>query len=723
MSILVPTYDRPDLVEALLTQLAGQTLDPNQFEVVLVDDGSPVPVQVDASAWPFALQCLRQANAGPGAARNRGLEHCRAPLTLILNDDAVPAPDLCEVHLRAHAEVEGKIAVLGTFPFTAGSLESPFTQILANSDLLFAFPTLRPGEMHDWTYFWTCNLSIPTEALLQVGGFDAERFDQAIVEDVELGYRLQQKGYQVLHRADAICEHNHALTPEGYFRRSVALGKYLARMYEKHGDPAILWCAPGQDLQMDHLQAVQATCEAFHGMVPKLIESLNNLESTCWGKTLTQAEIEPLRALIRKLSYVPFCRGVLKELEGSEPLPVLTDGPTKGGLTSILVVAHDALDQTQRCLAALRAATEPDHPTEFVFIDNGSSDGTAEFLAEQPDVTLIRNTANLGAPKARNQGLAVARGETIVFMDNDVMVTPGWLGRMLFHSQVDGRSGCVGCLSDRAAHKQQLDVQITSDPVALGAFAEERAAAHRRQYRPALLLTSFLLMIRREVLDTIGGFDEVFSPWGFEDDDFSLRAHLAGFRNRVALDVFVRHEPYTATRKQKAHSNLLQRNWVRFVGKWGLPEGTPYGDVRHLAALQPKDFGPADLYLNLANQGRLGDHILAWPDYKDGTAVRSLIQSVAEGLVGQAERQLVLRVAPKVDGPVDEVLRVLEEAYHDLFEADQSLQISILAENNPKRAAEQALQVCGSVSTCGSPQKQSRWLGELGLPPTVVGNL
>ena len=590
ISVLVPTYDRPDLVAQLLGALDGQTLPASEFELILVDDGSKTPVLVDQGAHAYPIRPLRQENAGPGAARNRGLQQCSAPLTLILNDDAVPAPDLLEKHLQIHRERPGRHAVLGTFHFSARALLSPFTQVLAESDLLFAFPTLEHDQLHPWTYFWTCNISIQTEALRAVGGFDAETFDRAIVEDVELGYRLEKKGYRVLYREDARCEHDHALSPKGYFDRMVHLGVYLARMFKKHRDATVLWCPPGEEIEASTLLAAQATVETLSGKTQQAVGMLTQKERELWGQELSSAEKEPLKKLVRRLGFPPFYRGVLRELEGADPLVVMDEGPTQDVLTSLVVVSHNALDQTRRCLESLREHAEPGFPMQFVFVDNGSDDGTVEFLSEQSDVQLLPNDRNLGAPRARNQGLALAKGDFIVFMDNDVMVTPQWLSRLHYHAQVDSRSGCVGCLSDRAAHKQQIELPVAPEPDAIAKFARKRSREFHRTYRASGLQTSFLMMVRKELIDTIGGFDEAFSPWGFEDDDFSLRSHLAGFRNRVALDVFVRHEPYQGTAKSKKHGELLERNWQRFAAKWGLGTGGRDSQNKRLEGLDPGDF-------------------------------------------------------------------------------------------------------------------------------------
>lgn len=718
LSLLVPTYNRPDLVEQLLTHLAGQTLAPDQFELILVDDGSSTPVEVDHGRFGFDITLLRRPNGGPGAARNTGLEHCRAPLTLILNDDAVPASDLLERHLEIHAGITGKVAVLGTFTFNEASLRSPFTQLLADSDLLFNYPVLEHGKLLNWTCFWTCNLSIATEALRMVSGFDAELFDRAIVEDVELGYRLEAEGYGVLFREDAKCEHDHAMNPQEYFDRSVNLGRYLARMYKKHGDPTILWCASGKELDSEQKQIFQSTFEAYHSTSAKLIGSLESLDNGQMGQVLGSATCEKLVPLIRQLSFVPFCRGVLIELEDHDPEQIMADGAPTGILTSIIVVSFNAIDQTQRCLQALRAGSTDEHPTEFIFVDNGSTDGTVEFLSDQDDVKLIRNSANLGAPAARNQGIAISKGEQMVFMDNDVMVTPGWLPRLLFHLAIDKYSGCVGCLSDRAAHNQQLEYAGDSSPAALRGFADSLADQNSRQYRPQAMLTSFLLMVSRGLIETIGGFDERFSPWGFEDDDFSMRAHLAGYQNRVAMDVFVRHEPYTGTGKQKAHMALLQRNWARFASKWGMPSGTDYGDLSALRDLSPGDRAFEELHMPIQGQSAEGQHVLAWPDYRDAKSLRELLQVVADEFSGEDDRELFLRVLPGIDGSVDEVLKIVEIACAQAFGDNPSPKVGFIDEKDPKLAAVHALRMCASVNTTGSRKRCTKWLRKTGLPQT-----
>jgi GT2 family glycosyltransferase len=577
LSVLVPTYGRAETVLRLLDRLDQQTLPHDRFEVVVVDDGSPVPIALPAGRFRMRVTLLRQDNAGPGAARNRGALACRAPWTLILNDDAVPAPDLLARHLARAATLPPQTALLGTFDFTPEALRSPFTQLLQATDLLFDFPNLRDGERHPWSFFWTCNLGLPT-ATLRANPFDAERFREAIVEDVELGYRLQQQGWGVLFDRSLVCLHDHVQQPASYFRRMVRLGVNLARMAEKHGDPTLLYHFEKAAADVTYDSALQLHCEAFHDVFGRALARLEALERTEQGRPLAPAAIAEVARLVRQLGTVCCFRGMLLARDGHDPFAVLDDGIRTGELTSVVVVSYDALAKTQQCLAALRAAADPALPTEFVVVDNGSTDGSAEWLAAQPDVRLIRNADNAGAPRARNQGLAAARGRWLVCMDNDAVVTPGWLRRLLHHAQVDGRSGCVGPVSNRAAHGQQIPFAGGTDPEALRRFADGVHAQYERQGQPHNILTSFCLLFRREVLDAIGGFDERFSPWGWEDDDFTLRATLAGFRNRIARDVFVRHDHYERPEKAARHAELLLTNWRRFADKWAGGCDVPYAD-------------------------------------------------------------------------------------------------------------------------------------------------
>ncbi len=99
------------------------------------------------------------------------------------------------------------------------------------------------------------------------------------------------------------------------------------------------------------------------------------------------------------------------------------------GLTSIVIVNFNQLECTRQCLDSIRRLT--DEPYEIIVVDNGSTDGSAEFLSALNGIRLIANNANRGYPPAANQGIAIARGDQVLLLNNDTIVTTGWLTRML----------------------------------------------------------------------------------------------------------------------------------------------------------------------------------------------------------------------------------------------------------------------------------------------------
>lgn len=242
------------------------------------------------------------------------------------------------------------------------------------------------------------------------------------------------------------------------------------------------------------------------------------------------------------------------------------------GLTSIVMVTFNQLALTQACLQSIAACTP--EPYEVIVVDNASTDGTVEFLKVQPSVRLIENASNLGFPKAVNQGLRVIRGRQIVLLNNDCVVTPGWLGRLLAPLAEDLNTGLVGPVSNRVSGEQEVNVDYT-DLESLRAFARQWSLAHERQWQETDRLVGFCLLIRREVIDQVGWLDERFGMGNFEDDDFCLRARLAGYRCLIARDSFVHHEGHATFRAADVDlKGLLEHNQRLFAEKWSIAQPT-----------------------------------------------------------------------------------------------------------------------------------------------------
>ena len=227
ISVVMPTFNRADILARSLEHLARQTLPGSRFEIIVVDDGSSDHTASVLAAAPKGLRltALRQANLGPAAARNRGIERARAPWVLFLNDDALPAPDTLQIHLDEHALRGPRDAVLGRFPMHPDFTPTtrPVGWCMDHTTLIFDYPRMQPGRGYGSGQFYTCNISLARDFLRRLGGFD-EGFVRMGAEDIEFGVRVQQQGGRVFYRPDCVAHHAHRLDAEG-----------LARMFEFRG--------------------------------------------------------------------------------------------------------------------------------------------------------------------------------------------------------------------------------------------------------------------------------------------------------------------------------------------------------------------------------------------------------------------------------------------------------------------------------------------------------
>jgi GT2 family glycosyltransferase/tetratricopeptide (TPR) repeat protein/2-polyprenyl-3-methyl-5-hydroxy-6-metoxy-1,4-benzoquinol methylase len=264
------------------------------------------------------------------------------------------------------------------------------------------------------------------------------------------------------------------------------------------------------------------------------------------------------------------------------------------GVTSIILLTHNELPYTQLCLESIRKHTHL--PYELVVVDNGSTDGTVEWLQRQSDVHLVCNPTNLGFAKGVNQGLQAAEGTHLLLLNNDTVVTPGWLRRLLrcLHSGPD--VGLVGPLTNYASGPQQVQASYRS-PAALDAFAWD-LGRHGTRYQEVSRLIGFCMLMKRETVARVGLLDEQFGLGTFEDDDYSWRARRAGHRLLIATDAFVHHfGSRTFIGAGIDSSALLQENTARFRAKWG------DGSLQAHFAPVPAEGAP-----HVASHWRVGQH-------------------------------------------------------------------------------------------------------------------
>lgn len=236
--------------------------------------------------------------------------------------------------------------------------------------------------------------------------------------------------------------------------------------------------------------------------------------------------------------------------------------------TSIVILTYNQLPLTKQCLTSIKNHTD-EKDLEIIVVDNGSTDGTIAYLKSIPSLKTIFNEKNLGFAKGCNQGFDIATGDNILFLNNDTIVTENWLQSMLTLLYSDEQIGMVGPVSNYVSGQQQITVDYT-DIEAVEKFSSEYCKNNRGKSKRVMRLVGFCLLVKRGVLDKIGGFDERFEYGSFEDDDLCLRAILAGYQLKIAFDSFVHHHghaTFTGNQDINIH-HLFSINRQRFIDKW-----------------------------------------------------------------------------------------------------------------------------------------------------------
>jgi cephalosporin hydroxylase/glycosyltransferase involved in cell wall biosynthesis len=248
----------------------------------------------------------------------------------------------------------------------------------------------------------------------------------------------------------------------------------------------------------------------------------------------------------------------------------------KTALASIIIPCFGELEFTRQCIDALVEHTRS--PWELIVVDNGSTDGTAEYLAglalsKPTRVEVISNASNLGFPAACNQGLKAARGDYLVLLNNDAIVTHDWLDQLIALAECDPTIGMTGPMSNYVSPPQLVEHAPYFDMESMHRFASRWRVEHRGQWLNAPKLSGFCLLMKRSAFALLGGLDERYGLGLFDDDDLALRARQAGLKLAVARDLFVHH--FGSRTFQAAgidQEALLAENQARFQSKWGLAE-------------------------------------------------------------------------------------------------------------------------------------------------------
>jgi GT2 family glycosyltransferase len=234
---------------------------------------------------------------------------------------------------------------------------------------------------------------------------------------------------------------------------------------------------------------------------------------------------------------------------------------------SIVIPVYNNWLYTSLCLDALARSRATEPTFEVIVVDNGSSPEVRERLAEagsQVDQLAV-NPTNLGFAIASNQGARLARGEYIVFLNNDTIVQEGWLRSLVSAATADPSRGAVGaCLLYPDGTIQHAGVSFADDHSPRHTYAGFPGnTVPARQSRSVQALTAACLLVPRSLFEAVGGFDEGYLN-SFEDLDLCFKVRAFGRDVYYCADAVVYHFESTTPGRQFRDD----RNYARFLERW-----------------------------------------------------------------------------------------------------------------------------------------------------------
>ena len=226
----------------------------------------------------FGLTVIRQQNAGPAVARNKGVMASKGEIILFLGDDTEPQPGWLWAHLETHRleDSDRPMAVLGytTFP---PEEDSPFLRWINEFGAQFGYALIEDPTNVPFNFFYTSNISLSRQFFEELGGF-REDFPAAAWEDIEFAYRAVEAGMFIRYLPSARTVHHHRIRVGSFCARQETSGRSAAIFSLLHpelegflGVPCVgrrPWATP---IERPFLRAWIAVGEVFHGAAGDLI--------------------------------------------------------------------------------------------------------------------------------------------------------------------------------------------------------------------------------------------------------------------------------------------------------------------------------------------------------------------------------------------------------------------------------------------------------------------
>ena len=243
-------------------------------------------------------------------------------------------------------------------------------------------------------------------------------------------------------------------------------------------------------------------------------------------------------------------------------------------LVSIIVLTYNNLEFNKNCIHSILNTTAYAN-YELIIVDNQSTDGTVEYLKELeakklPQVKIILNPVNSGFAGGNNLGIREAKGDYVLLLNNDTVISRGWLTAMTSHLENDKKLGMCNPVTNSIGNESKIPAAY-QDPVSFREFAYAYTAKHAGEMYPEVdRLPLFATLIRRDVIEKAGMLDEEYKIGMFEDDDYTEAVKAAGYQITISEDAFIHHINNASFKKldDEQYKKIFEANKAIFEKKW-----------------------------------------------------------------------------------------------------------------------------------------------------------
>ncbi len=261
ISLIMPTYNRAEIVRRSITQLFETQKDFASWELVVVNDGSTdhTATVLQTLQQNFPFQVIAQSNRGPGAARNAGAQRAQGELWVFIGDDIFVAPHFLAAHWAAYQQCDDPLryGAIGQLDWHAEIAVTPFRRWIHGYGMQFGYDCLPPTDPLPFQFFQTANGALSRD-LWGRGGPFLEDLGHYGWEDVELAYRYETAhGLRLQRVLTAKAYHHHALGIRDFCQRRYLTGRAARRLLKHHPQLASFLKAPFYQKYRRLLQGVR----------------------------------------------------------------------------------------------------------------------------------------------------------------------------------------------------------------------------------------------------------------------------------------------------------------------------------------------------------------------------------------------------------------------------------------------------------------------------------